>query len=160
MSAAIEPDLVDLILCMSKIKRSLAVSKGLHLCNQLINGTDTHQNPNQFQAQQKHLCRTLKELGKVGCHYWVKFLKRNEHNIKSTTPKKITLDRSYWTTFMNFDNMYPHVEEVMIESNIAKRLPENNFMNAQGREVNNERDAVGCKVEVDLLRLDLALVLD
>ena len=38
--AKIESDLVELILCMSKLKRSLTVSKKLHLCNQLIDSTD------------------------------------------------------------------------------------------------------------------------
>ena len=38
--AEIEPQLVELVLCMSKIKRTLTMSEGLHLCNELISGTE------------------------------------------------------------------------------------------------------------------------
>lgn len=128
--ADIEPDLAQLILCMSKIKCSLTVSEGLHLCNQLIAGTDVQQRLIDFKTSQNIYAETPEDLGRVGRYYWNKFLKRNWRKIKSKTPKKFSLDQSMWTTYMNFGNMYHHVEEVMVESKIATRLPESVWMNS------------------------------
>ena len=156
----IEDELVDLILCMSKIKWSLSVSEGLHLCNQLIADTDIQKKLIDFKLSRNIFSEVPEDLGTVGRHYWKKFLKRNKQRIRSKTPKKIALDRTQWTTYMNFDDMYHHVEEVMIDSNIAERLPEPQWMDASGRVVDNEHEGNGYKVEVDLKRPDMALVLD
>ena len=144
----IEDELVDLILCMSKIKRSLSVTEGLHLCNQLISDTDIQKKLIDFKLNRNIFTESPEDLGRVGRHYWKKFLKRNKQKIRSKTPKKFALDRTQWTTYMNFDDMYRHVEEVMIESNIAERLPEPLWMDASGRVVDNEHQASGCKVEI------------
>ena len=93
---------------------------------------------------------SYRELGKVGKHYWKKFLQRN----------KEALDRSSWTTIMNFSDMYGHVEQVMVDSMIATRLPEPQWMDRNGVIVPDEESAAGCKVEVTLNRPDLALVMD
>ena len=61
---------------------------------------------------------------------------------------------------MNFDKMYCHVEEVTIESKIVTRLPESKWMNSSGLVVEDKRDAIGCKVEVDFIKPGLVLVLD
>ena len=50
---SIESKLVQLILCMNKIKRSMTVSEGLMLANDLIRGTDTEQKLVQWKQQQK-----------------------------------------------------------------------------------------------------------
>lgn len=49
--AVIEPQLLQLIICMSRIKRSLTVSEGLHLCNQLIKGTPVQEKLIQFKLE-------------------------------------------------------------------------------------------------------------
>ena len=44
--------------------------------------------------------------------------------------KKYALDCSLWTTFMNFDDMYSHIEKAMVEdSHIATKLPQPVWMN-------------------------------
>lgn len=158
--AVIENDLVDIIVCMSKIKRSLTVSEGLYLCNQLIADTEIQNKLIDFKISRNIFAEKMEDLGKVGRHYWKKFLARNRSKIRSKTPKKFSLDRSSWTTFMNFEDMYEHVEKVMVESNIAKKLPSAQWMDMYGKVVQEEHEACGCKVEVELQRPDLALVLD
>lgn len=61
---------------------------------------------------------------------------------------------------MNFDDMYKHVEDVMVQSKIARRLEQPKFMDIDGNEVDSESEAVGCKVQVELTHPDMALVLD
>ena len=158
--AEIEPQLIELIKCMSKIKRSLTLTKGLHLCNQLIEDTPIQEKLIEYKLSRNIYASSTQELGRVGKHYWKKFLRRNRDAIRAKPGRKFALDRSSWTTIMNFSDMYEHVKQVMIDSKIATRLPEPQWMDKHGVIVDEEEPAAGCKVEVTLNRPDLALVMD
>ena len=158
--AEIEPQLIELIKCMAKIKRSLTLTEGLHLCNQLIADTPIQDKLIDYKLARNIYASSREELGKVGKHYWKKFLRRNKDAIRAKPGRRFALDRSSWTTIMNFSDMYEHVEQVMIDSKIATRLPQPQWMDKNGVIVPDEESAVGCKVEVTLNRPDLALVMD
>ena len=145
---------------MSKIKCSLTVSEGLHLCNQLIQGTPIQDKLIKYKIERNIYFETLDDLGQIGRSYWLKFLARHKDYIRRKTPKKFSLDRSSWTTYMNFDDMYRHVEEVMIKSKIARRLETSVWMDEANNVLESEDNSIGCKVEVDLFRPEMALVLD
>ena len=158
--AEIEPQLVQLVICMSKIKRSLTLTEGLHLCNELISGTEIQQKLIEFKISRNIYAESVEDLGHVGRHYWKKFLKRNSNELKAKPGRKYAIDRSSWTTIMNFSDMYEHVEEVMCESKIAHKLSVPQWVNKDGEVVEDEADSIGCKVQVQLDRPDCALVLD
>ena len=65
----VEEKLVGLILCMSKMKRSLTVSEGLMLTNELIKGTDTQEALIQWKKKKNIYYSDEAELGKVGVKY-------------------------------------------------------------------------------------------
>jgi hypothetical protein len=99
-------------------------------------------------------------IGKIGRKYWQGFLKRNQHKLRSKKGKKYDLDRSNWTTYLNFNDMYDHIESILVhESKIAEYLPEPVWMDKEGNEV-SEENAFGCKVKIKYTRPDLAICCD
>ena len=156
----IEPQLVQLVVCMSKIKRSLTMTEGLHLCNELITGTEIQQRLLDFKISRNIYAESLEALGRVGRHYWKKFLKRNRNELRAKPGRKFALDRSSWSTIMNFSDMYDHVESVMVDSNIAHKLETPQWVDRSGNIVENEEDSQGCKVEVSIDCPDCAIVMD
>ena len=115
----IEPQFVQLVICMLKIKCSLTMTEGLHLCNKLIAGTEIQEKLIQFKISRNIYAESPEELGRVGRHYWKRFLRRNRQELRAKPGRKFAIDRSSWSTLMNFSDMYDHVEAVMVESNIA-----------------------------------------
>ena len=100
------------------------------------------------------------DLGKIGRSYWCGFLKRNQHKIRSKKGKRYDLDRSNWTTYLNFKDMYDNIDDILVnESKIAEYLPEPVWMDKEGNEVSEEK-AFGCKVKVKFTRPDLAICCD
>ena len=70
------------------------------------------------------------------------------------------MDRSNWNTYLNFADMYDHIEEILVhESKIAEYLPVPVWMDAEGNEVSEEM-AVGCKVKIKFTQPDLAICCD
>ena len=47
-------------------------------------------------------------------------MKRNGHLLKSKRGKKYAIDRANFTSYINFQDMYDHIEDVMMdESRVA-----------------------------------------
>ena len=136
------------------------MSEGLHLCNELIAGTEIQQKLIEFKISRQIYAGSVADLGRVGRHYWKKFLPRNKNELRAKPGRKYAVDRSSWTTIMNFSDMYEHVEEIMCQSNIAHKLSSPQWMDKDGNVLENEEGSLGCKVQVSLDRPDCALVLD
>jgi hypothetical protein len=96
---------------------------------------------------------------RIGKNYWYLFLSRNEKMIRSKKGRKFELDRSNWTKYGNFKNMYCDVEVEMIDAGIATKLPSPVSCDSQGKLV-DEIDGVGMKVKVKLNCPDMCVVLD
>ena len=73
--------------------------------------------------------------------------------------KKFELDRSSWSTYGNFKQMYECVAEEMEDAGVAVRRSAPVWMNRSGEEV-QEADAFGCKVTHDIVCPDYCIVLD
>ena len=156
----IEHQIVSLLICMSKPKRSLKTSDAIMLINSLIDATDYQTQLIEWKRKHNTFAENDESLGKIGRKYWKGFLKRNEFKIRSKKGKKYDLDRSNWTTYLNFADMYDHIEEVLVhESKIAEYLPEPVWMDENGKEVSEDK-AKGCKVKVKFTRPDLAICCD
>ena len=98
----IEKKIIDLVLCMSKIKRSLTVSETLNLINELIDGTEIQVELIQWKLDHKIYYSENSPLGTVGRKWWINFVKRNGHLIKSKSGKKYAFDRANFSTYLNF----------------------------------------------------------
>ena len=156
----IEPKLVSLISCMSNIKRSLTVTEGLMLVNDIIKGTNAQQKLIKWKTDRKIFHLDEENIGEVGVNYWKGFLKRHKHLLKGKTISQYAIDRSNFTTYLNFFDMYQHIERVLLLSKIARKFEEPVWMNQNGEIVENDTDAYGYKVTIDIHRPDLGIVLD
>ena len=145
---------------MSKLNHSLKTSESIILINSLIKASDYQKRLISWKKKHHTYAEDDESLGKIGRRYWRGFLKRNEHKLRSKKGKKYDLDRSNWTTYLNFADMYDHIEEVLVhESKIAEYLPVPVWMDAEGNEVSEEM-AIGCKVKIKFTRPDLAICCD
>ena len=86
-------------------------------------------------------------------------MKRHNNKIRSMRGKKYSMDRSNWTTWSNFDDMYCHNYHEMEIAGVAKRLNEPVWKDRQGRIV-DESDAFGCKVTHELIHPEYCIVGD
>ena len=158
---AIEPKIVELVICMSKLKRSLNCSEGLRLINELIDGTLIQQKLIEWKKKRKIQSSSPEDLGKVGRKYWQSFMKRNYHVLRNKAGRRYSVNRSDWTAYINFRNMYLHIQDILVnDSKIAHLLPKPVWMNEKGEEVDNEEDALGCKVSIKIDRPDMMIMFD
>ena len=146
---------------MSKIKRSPSVTDGLWLTNDLIAGTPMQTKRIQWKTIYKIYSKNQSDMDKVGMAYWNNFLRQKRHLIRSKSGKRYALDRSNFTAYLNFRDMYDHIEDVLVtDSKVAKRFNTPVLMNTDGENVEDESQAFGCKVNIDIHRPDMRIVLD
>ena len=158
---AAEEKFVQMILAMSKMKRSLNVSDGLNLINDLIAGTELQTKLIEWKKFHRIYHTDVADLGIVGNNYWRAFMKRNGHKLKIKSGKKYAVDRANFTSYLNFKDMYDQIEESLVgDSKVAVKLPEPIWMNKDGEEVECEDDAFGCKVGIDIKFPQMCITLD
>jgi hypothetical protein len=161
----IEPHIVTLILALADTGNPITVGHALPLINSLINGTQYQLNV--IEWKKKHRLDYNKEgeklsndeLGQVGVGYWRQFLKRHKNLLHTNKGRLFELNRTKWTKYSNFRDMYLNVEEHMIKAKVAEALPEGKWMNKTGEEV-CEEDAYGMKVTTKLLHPHCCLTMD
>ena len=79
----------------------------------------------------------------------------------SKSGRKYAVDCCNWTTYLNFANIYKHIEDILVhDSMIARKLETPQWMDINGNVVDKEEDAYGCKVEIVLERPDMGIVFD
>ena len=146
---------------MSKLKRSLNCTEGLRLVNELIDGTPMQDRLIAWKKHKQIATTSEDDLGKVGPPYWRSFMKRNRHLLRNKPGRRYSVHRSDWTAYINFRNMYLHIQDILVnDSKIARLLPEPVWMNEKGEVVDNEEDAMGCKVSIDIHRPDMMVMFD
>ena len=146
---------------MSKLKRSLTVSEALLLINELISGTTIQQQLIEWKRYHKIYQKNPDDMGKVGKMWWYSFLKQNSLLIKSKSGKKYALDRSNFTTYLNFKDMYDHIEDILVhDSKVATWYDTPKYMNRNGNIVNEESESYGIKVKMEINRPDMCVVMD
>ena len=157
----IENKIIDIMLCMSKIKRALTVSEALRLINELIDNTPIQQELISWKLKMKIYYKNKKDLGTVGYKWWNNFLKRNHDRLRSKAGKKYGYNRSNFTTYLNFCDMYNHIEDILVfDSKVATKYDNPVWVNEKGDEVQNEDESNGCKATIHLHRPDMCIVLD
>ena len=157
----IEDQIVQLCIVMSKLKSSLSVSEGLSLVNELIENTPIQQSLIDWKKLHNTYHKDPSDLGKVGHNYWLNFIRRKGHLIRSKSGKKYAIDRSNFTTYLNFRDMYDHIEDVLVNDyKVARKFDVPVWMNSEGKIVEDQRHAFGCKVTIDIHRPDMCIVFD
>ena len=157
---AIEPKLVALILCMGNIKRTLTLSQVLELANDLIKNTETEIKLIEWKKKRNIYHNDSSTLGTLGMSFLREFLSRNDHLINKKTLSKYSIDRSNFSNYLNFSDMYDHIQRILIKSGIAIALERPVTMNQNGDIVSDEKDGFGFNVPIKITRPDMGLLLD
>lgn len=121
--ADIEPIIVEMVLCMSKMRQPLTSTEIIQLVNSSIEGTEYQQKLIDFKKTYK-INQTEDKMGQVGRTYIAGFMKRWGHLLSSTKAQKFELDRSKWTQYSNFKQMYDCIEDALITCGLAEKLEE------------------------------------
>jgi hypothetical protein len=137
----IEETLIQFLIILGKIGSPVSKGQGIRLVNELIEGT-VHQKRLIEYKKQKNFNPSNEELGQIGEKYWYRFLHKYEHRIVSKKGRRFELDRSKWTRYKNFKDMYENVEEEMISAGIAERLNTPIYMDAKGNCASNEKKEI------------------
>ena len=87
----------------------------MDLINDIIDGTDLQKRLINWKIKHRIYSKNDGDIGKVGLNYWRNFMIRNGHKIRSKNGKKYAVDRSNFTSYLNFKDMYDQIEEVLIE---------------------------------------------
>ena len=159
--AAVEPDIVKLILAMSEIREPLRPSRCLNLINDMIKGTPSQQKLIDFKTKSKS-STIYTPIDEVGTSYWQNFKKRYGHLLVDKKGEKFELDRDSWCTYTNFRKMYQMVETKMIEAGVAEKINEPVWMTKDGKVVseNNKHQAYGCKVSLHITHPEMVIMAD
>lgn len=156
----IEPKLVALILCMSNIKRTLTMSQVLELANDLIKNTETQIRLIEWKKKRKVYHNDSSSLGTLGMSFLREFISRNDHLINKKTLSQYSIDRSNFSNYLNFSDMYNHIQKILVQSGIAVTLNEPVPMNRNGDIVRDENNGFGFNVPIKITRPDMGLLLD
>lgn len=112
---AIEEYLVSILNQMAKMRQPLCISEGLALANSLVVGTKWEKEIIEFKTKrgwsQFDDEGNKKEL--LGKKWYQGFWKRNSHIIERKATQKFAKDRSEWSVYRNFEQMYDEVYDAM-----------------------------------------------
>ena len=157
----VEDDIVKMFLSVSRMRCPLNMSNGLNLINDLIAGTIHQTQLIQWKLKHNIYYENENELGRVSKSFFRNFMKRNGHRLRSKVGRRYAFDRSNFTSYLNFRDMYDQIEQVLVEDcNIASRYPEPVWMNQKGEIVMNENESVGLKCNINITRPDMCITLD
>jgi len=155
--AAVEPQLVELIIRMSRIRRCLTPTQCLLLANDLVEGTK-HQD--EIIAFKEKRYRRKFEKASLGQNYWKGFKKRWEHTLTFKRGQKFALDRSAALTFSNMNKMYNEVYEAMTECKVASKRNHPVYETVDGSPASdwNEKFGIPCSHKIE--HPEMCLVVD
>ena len=109
--SSIEPKLLLLIRCMNNIKHTLTVSEGIALANDLISNTSVQQKLIDWKLKRKTYHKDINDFGKIGFSCFHRFMKTYKYEIKRKSISKYAIDRTNFTIYLNFSDMYDHIEK-------------------------------------------------
>ena len=158
----VEEYLVSIFNQMAKMRQPLCISEGLALANSLVAGTKwekeifhfkTKRGWNQFDKE-----GNKKEL--LGNKWYKGFWKRNGHIIERKATQKFAKDRSEWSVYRNFVQMYEEVYDAMVEAGVAEKLEEPMWVDVNGNACDEEQAFGSRKATHTLTRPDMVLFVD
>ena len=88
----------------------------------------------------------------MGWGYWHGFMSCNKHLLRGRKITPYSIDWANFNNFLNFSDMFNHIEQILLESKIATKLKEPVWMDAEGNEVSDEMDVYGYKATIKIDR--------
>lgn len=150
----IEPMLLMFVLQKHEARQPITPKEGLELANSMIDGKQYQVRLREWQAKRKR-----KVTGKLTKKFWSGFMKRHKDKIDSAKGYRFSANKDAWTTAENIEQMYDMVYNSWVDAGVARKLPEEEhyWVNDKGERVDNEEEAVGCKVTIELTHPQMVL---
>jgi hypothetical protein len=152
--------LVELIIKLADMRTPITTAQGLQLANSIIKGTSIEHKVIDWKQRN---CKAF-QLGygkaELGKDYWLNFLKRNNHLIRSKKAVKFDVKRAKWCTYLNMQEMYNEIYKDLCSAGLACEHPEPVWRNEHGEIVEKAEDAFGCKSQYELIHPDWVLFVD
>jgi hypothetical protein len=157
----IEDYIIAMLNQMAKMRQPLCVSEGLALANALIEGTEWEQRLLDFKTKRgwKQFDENNEEKKLLGRKWYKGFFKRNAHLLERKTTQRFAKDRSEWSVYRNFEQMYDEVYEAMEKAGVARKLDEPIWVDKEGNET-EESKAHGRRATHVLTRPDMVIFVD
>mmetsp|Transcript_16694 Transcript_16694/g.23789 ORF Transcript_16694/g.23789 Transcript_16694/m.23789 type:complete len:173 (-) Transcript_16694:1152-1670(-) len=107
----VEEYLVSIFNQMAKMRQPLCISEGLALANSLVTGTKWEQEIIHFKVKRgwNPFDAEGNKKNPIGQKWYQGFWKRNCHIIERKATQKFAKDRSEWSVYRNFAQMYDEV---------------------------------------------------
>jgi hypothetical protein len=159
--AAVEDYIVSILQQMAKMRQPLNVSEGLSLANALVEGTEWEEKVTEFKMKRgwKPYGHDGKNKPVLGPKWYKGFFKRHAHILEKKKGQKFSKDRSEWSIYRNFVQMYDEVYKAMETAGVAVRLAEEIWVNKDQEETTEEL-AFGRKATHILTRPDYVIFVD
>lgn len=159
--APVEKYLVAIIQSMSRLRQPLNVSQGLALANSLVQGTEWEQIILDFKKKRgwKETASDGEKNQVLGQAWYRGFWKRNKHLLERKKGQKFARERSEWSVYRNFVQMYDEVYEAMVYAGVAIELAEPVWVNEKQEET-DEQGKFGQKATHLLVRPDYVIFVD
>jgi hypothetical protein len=143
----IEPVLLQFAIWKQEAGQPITPTEGLQLANSLID-----KKPIQSKLKEFQMSRGKDPSGQLSKSYWKQFMRRHQNVLASAKGSRVASNRTDWVTYENIQTMYDLVYEQMVAAGVAKELaPEDQYwVNAEGDRVENENNAVGLKVTIEI----------
>jgi hypothetical protein len=155
----IEETMINVFIMLGKIGSPVSCGHGVKLINDMITNT-VHQKRLIQYKRDRGVKQSEYEMGRIGPRYWYNFLNKYKNQIVSKKGKRFELNRSKWTRYKNFANMYDNVEEEMLQAGVATKLAVPSYMDKDGNVTQDRKIIKGMKCRSELTKPDMCIVLD
>eukprot|EP00985_Skeletonema_marinoi_P032003 scaffold37996_cov205-Skeletonema_marinoi.AAC.1 len=133
--ADVEANIVEIILGMQQIRQPLTKLEVIKLMNDAIKGTALEEDFAKFKKKRTH---SDDDDVVVGNGWWSHFLKRHTSQLSSKRGERFAVDRSDWTRYETFEDMYNAVYAAMADAGVAEKLERPIFTDRDGNEVSED----------------------
>ena len=144
------------------MRQPLCTSEGLALANSLVVGTKWENETIEFKTK-RGWSRFDEEGNKKelrGKKWYQGFWRRNSHIIEWKATQKVAKDRSEWSVYRNFSQIYDEVYEAMVDAGVAKKLEEPMWFDMEGNTTKEENVFGKRKATHMLTRPDMVVFVD
>ena len=158
-----EPLFVETFLKLAEMRQYVTVTEALEFINSTIRNTSMERQVKEWKkkhSKEDEEDDNAKENGFIlGKKYWANFLKRNPL-LSTKAGNRFDVNREDWCTSANFEKMYDDVYAKMVDARVAIELPDDVWLDAEGKVVEKQEDAIGRKTKYIMTRPNYCVFVD
>ena len=151
----VEPIIVEYCIRLANMGAALDKEQCLSLVNSSIEGTSHQEYLSEFKKKRK-----LDDDESAGNGWYRGFIERNSDYVVRKNGRIKDLKRHTWCTYENFERMYNSIYRQMVNSNVAKELSDEVYLDRNGNIVDDEEDSYGLPTKYIVTHPDYILFVD